>query len=174
MDPQTSNRVLLCTWQTMAEMSRCFLETQCRYYITPKSFLELISFFKYLLRNKQRKWKKRKWQRASLLKKCLFNKLMPRSKRRWLKSRPQRQMKSQKRPWWRGRSQKGTERGQTSIEASCCKWLPQQGNAYGTEKSRQTARWSPYWKRIQPQAANMEPHLTNVVNIDGSKGSYLV
>ena len=35
-------------------MSRHYLETQRRYnYVTPKSYLELISFFKYLLGNKQ-------------------------------------------------------------------------------------------------------------------------
>ena len=39
---------------SVADMSRHFLETQRRYnYVTPKSFLELISFFKYLLGNKQ-------------------------------------------------------------------------------------------------------------------------
>ncbi|KAL7443397.1 hypothetical protein ACHAXH_005661 [Discostella pseudostelligera] len=39
---------------SVAEMSQHFLETQRRYnYVTPKSFLELISFFKYLLGNKQ-------------------------------------------------------------------------------------------------------------------------
>ena len=39
---------------SVAETSRRFLETQRRYnYVTPKSFLELISFFKYLLGNKQ-------------------------------------------------------------------------------------------------------------------------
>ena len=39
---------------SVAQMSQHFLETQRRYnYVTPKSFLELISFFKYLLGNKQ-------------------------------------------------------------------------------------------------------------------------
>lgn len=39
---------------SVAKMSLHFLETQRRYnYVTPKSFLELISFFKYLLGNKQ-------------------------------------------------------------------------------------------------------------------------
>ncbi|KAL7489135.1 hypothetical protein ACHAW6_014715 [Cyclotella cf. meneghiniana] len=39
---------------SVAEASRKFLQTHRRYnYVTPKSFLELISFFKYLLRNKQ-------------------------------------------------------------------------------------------------------------------------
>lgn len=39
---------------SVANMSRHFLETQRRYnYVTPKSFLELISFFKYLIGNKQ-------------------------------------------------------------------------------------------------------------------------
>lgn len=39
---------------SVAEMSQRFLETQRRFnYVTPKSFLELISFFKYLLGNKQ-------------------------------------------------------------------------------------------------------------------------
>jgi len=39
---------------SVAKMSQHFLETQRRYnYVTPKSFLELISFFKYLLGNKQ-------------------------------------------------------------------------------------------------------------------------
>jgi dynein heavy chain len=39
---------------SVANMSRHYLETQRRYnYVTPKSYLELISFFKYLLGNKQ-------------------------------------------------------------------------------------------------------------------------
>ena len=39
---------------SVAKMSRHFLETQRRYnYVTPKSFLELISFFKFLLGSKQ-------------------------------------------------------------------------------------------------------------------------
>ncbi|KAL7445854.1 hypothetical protein ACHAXM_010428 [Skeletonema potamos] len=39
---------------SVAKMSQHFLESQRRYnYVTPKSFLELISFFKYLLGNKQ-------------------------------------------------------------------------------------------------------------------------
>lgn len=39
---------------SVAKMSQYFLESQRRYnYVTPKSFLELISFFKYLLGNKQ-------------------------------------------------------------------------------------------------------------------------
>jgi dynein heavy chain len=39
---------------SLAITSRHYLETQRRYnYITPKSYLELISFFKYLLENKQ-------------------------------------------------------------------------------------------------------------------------
>lgn len=39
---------------SVAKMSQHYLETQRRYnYVTPKSFLELISFFKFLLGNKQ-------------------------------------------------------------------------------------------------------------------------
>jgi len=39
---------------SVAKMSRHYLETQRRYnYVTPKSYLELISFFKYLLNNKR-------------------------------------------------------------------------------------------------------------------------
>jgi len=39
---------------SVAKMSQQYLETQRRYnYVTPKSYLELISFFKYLLNNKR-------------------------------------------------------------------------------------------------------------------------